>query len=234
MLKKFCPRCGKGTDALFDALCEKCYMDTKEIISVPQNIDVIMCKRCGKSIDRNKWAPNESIDSMIVRAVNASIRPDKDTLVKVDYKPFVLGGKTTVPVTIAAEKTVSDKNIKTSVQANVVILPQVCDSCSRLSGSYYEAIIQIRGSEEKQEELLELVKAKVNQYKDSNQYSFITKTVKMKCGTDVYIGSSKAAQKIEQEAKKAYNVSTKITASIHGMKDGKEIIRLTVLLRACD
>lgn len=234
MLKKFCPRCGKGTDELFDGLCEQCYKDTKEIISVPQNIDVIMCKRCGKSIERNKWASNESIDSMIVRAVNSCVRPDNGTLMKVDYKPFVLGGKTTVPVTITAEKEVSEKNIKKSVQANVVILPQVCDSCSRLSGSYYEAIVQIRGPEEMQGKLLELVKAKVNQYKDSNQYSFITKTVKMKCGTDVYLGSSKAAQKIEQEAKKAYNVSTKITASIHGMKDGKEIIRLTVLLRACD
>lgn len=234
MLKKFCPRCGKGTDALFDGLCEQCYIETGKIISVPQNIDVIMCKRCGKSIERNRWVPNESLDSMVFRAVNSSVQPDKDTKMSVDYKPFVVGGKTTVPVTIIAEKSVGGKNVEKSVQTNVVILPQVCDSCSRLSGSYYEAIIQIRGPKEMREELLEMVKRKVNKYKDSNQYSFITKTAELKGGTDVYIGSAKAAQKIEQDAKKVYHVSTKITASIHGMKDGKEIRRLTVLLRACD
>ncbi len=234
MLKKFCPLCGKGTDTLFDGLCEQCYVETGKIISVPQNIDVIMCKRCGKSIERNRWVPNESTDSMVLRAINSNVCPDKDTKMGVDYKPFIVGGKTTVPVTITAEKNIGENKITRKIQADVVILPQVCDSCSRLSGSYYEAIIQLRGPKEMREELLEMVKRKVNKYKDSNQYSFITKTVEMKGGTDVYIGSAKAAQKIEQEAKKVYHVSTKITASIHGMKDGKEIRRLTVLLRACD
>ena len=234
MLKKFCPRCGKGTDTLFEGLCEDCFTETKKILSVPQSIEVIMCKRCGKSVNRNKWVPNESIDSMISRAINSNIHPDSETKMSVDYKPFVVAGKTTLPVTITAEKNIGESKIIRKIPTDVVILPQVCDSCSRLSGSYYEAIIQIRGPKEMQDELIKMVKSKVNQYKDSNQYSFITKTVALKGGTDLYVGSAKAAQKIEQEAKKLYNVSTKITASIHGMKDGKELRRLTVLLRACD
>ncbi len=55
-----------------------------------------------------------------------------------------------------------------------------------------------------------------------------------KGGIDVYLGSSKIAGKIEQESKRIYKVTSKITHSVCGMKDGRTLNRITILLRISD
>ncbi|MFH1126589.1 MAG: NMD3-related protein [archaeon] len=233
MLKKFCPRCAKETNDLFEGLCSDCYLEKKKIADVPQNVRVLLC-RCGRSNEKKKWVSNPSIEVMIERVVGASVVKDKDVSVKIKYEPFMINGKTVVPVTVLAEKNIDGRLIEKGAVTNLVIVPQSCENCSRLSGGYYEAVIQIRAPKNMQDQILILIKDKVNQYKDADMFSFITQVQASKDGTDVYLGSAKIAQKVEQETKRIYNVTTKITHSIQGVKDGKEIKRMTVLLRASD
>lgn len=221
------------TNDLFEGLCGDCYLETKKIVDVPQNMKILLC-RCGRSNEKKRWVSNPSIEAMIERVVGANVVKDKDVSVKLKYEPFIINGKTVVPVTVLGEKQIDGRQIEKGVVTNLVIIPQSCESCSRLSGGYYEAVIQVRGPKNMQDEILKLIKDKVNQYKDADMFSFITQVQVSREGTDVYLGSAKIAQKVEQETKRIYNVTTKITHSIQGVKDGKEIKRMTVLLRASD
>ncbi len=233
MLRKFCPRCAKETDELFEGLCRDCYLETKKFVEVPQNISVLVC-RCGRSNEKKKWVQNVSVEEMIERVVMSNVRKDKDTDVRLEYEPFGINGKTLVPVCVVARRVVGGREIEKSAQVVFTIIPQTCDVCSRVSGGYYEAIIQIRGAKHKQNQVLELVKRIVGQYKDTDKFSFITQVQDSKVGVDVYLGSSKIAGKIEQESKRIYNVASKITHSVCGMKDGRALNRITILLRISD
>lgn len=233
MLRKFCPRCAKETDELFEGLCRDCYLETAKFVEVPQNISVLVC-RCGRSNEKKRWVQNASVEEMIERVVTSSIKKDKSTDVRLEYEPFEVNGKTKVPVNVVARKIVGGREIEKCAHVVFTIIPQTCDVCSRISGGYYEAIIQIRGSRYRQEQVLELVERIVGQYKDTDKFSFITQVQDSKGGIDVYLGSSKIAGKIEQESKRIYNVASKITHSVFGMKDGRTLNRITILLRISD
>ena len=233
MLRKFCPKCAKETDDLFEGLCRDCYLETAKFVEVPQNISVLVC-RCGRSNEKKKWVQNISIEEMIDRVVTSSVKMDKDTDVRLEYEPFEVNGKTKVPVCVVARRVVGDREIEKSAQVVFTIIPQTCDVCSRVSGGYYEAIIQIRGAKYKQEQVLVLVKRIVAQFAGSDKFSFITQVQNSKGGIDVYLGSSKIAGKIEQESKRIYKVTSKITHSVCGVKDGRELNRITILLRISD
>ena len=233
MLRKFCPRCAKEIDELFGGLCRECYLETVKFVEVPQSISLLVC-RCGRSNEKKKWVQNVSVEEMIERIVTLNVKKDRKTMIKVEYEPFVLNGKTRVPVTICCERVVDGNVIVKHAMTELVLVPRTCDVCSRVSGGYYEAIIQIRGVKYKQEQLLGLVERIVNRYKDTDKFSFITQVQNSKAGIDVYLGSSKIAGKIEQESKRIYKVTSKITHSVCGVKDGRELNRITILLRISD
>ncbi len=233
MLRKFCPKCAKETDVLFEGLCKDCYLESAKFVEVPQNMTVLVC-RCGRSNEKKKWVQNVSLEEMIDRIVTSGVKKDKDTDVRIEYEPFEVNGKTKVPVCVVARRVVGGREIEKSAQVVFTIIPQTCDVCSRVSGGYYEAIIQIRGSRYRQEQVLELVERIVGQYKDTDKFSFITQVQDSKGGIDVYLGSSKIAGKIEQESKRIYKVTSKITHSVCGMKDGRALNRITILLRISD
>ncbi len=233
MLKKFCPRCAKDTDELLEGVCADCYVKTKKFMDAPQIVSVLVCA-CGRSNEKKKWVQNASIEEMVERVVLSNLKKDKDTAVRIEYEPFAICGKTRVPVTVAAERQVSGRTVSKKAAVELVIVPQTCDVCSRVSGGYYEAILQIRGAKYRQEQMLALVKRMVAHYADADKYSFITQVLASKEGVDVYLGSSKVAQKIQQETKRIYNVASKVTHSVCGMRDGKVLTRMTILLKASD
>ncbi|MEA3343349.1 MAG: NMD3-related protein [archaeon] len=233
MLKKFCPRCAKETDELLEGVCADCYVETKKFVEAPQIVSVLVCA-CGRSNEKKKWVQNASIEEMVERVILSNLKKDKDTAVRIEYEPFTICGKTRVPVTVVAERQVGGKRVAKSVGVELMIIPHTCDVCSRVSGGYYEAILQIRGPKYRQEQMLALVKRMVARYGETDKYSFITQILACKDGVDVYLGSSKVAQKIRQETKRIYNVASKVTHSVCGMRDGKALKRVTILLKASD
>ncbi len=233
MLKKFCPRCAKETDELLEGVCADCYVKTKKFVDTPPNVSVLVCA-CGRSNEKKKWVQNASIEEMVERVILSNLGKDKDTAVRIEYEPFRICGKTRVPVTVVAERQVGGRTVAKSAAVELMIIPQTCDVCSRVSGGYYEAILQIRGPKYRQEQMLALVKRMVAQYGDTDKYSFITQILACKDGVDVYLGSSKVAQKIQQETKRIYNVASKVTHSVCGTRDGKVLTRMTILLKASD
>jgi nonsense-mediated mRNA decay protein 3 len=59
----------------------------------------------------------------------------------------------------------------------------------------------------------------------------VTKEDERKFGTDLYLTNKKQLSGILAEVKKKFKVEVKISNTLYGRKDGKEVYRITALVR---
>ena len=111
---------------------------------------------------------------------------------------------------IEAERFVRlDKNVTT------------CPRCSRISGGYFEAIIQLRGDPKK------VAKSAESIMKRLEKLTFISKTEEKEEGIDIYAGDSKAVVGLMGEL----GLRTLISKKLVGQDEGKQLYRTTFLVR---
>lgn len=91
---------------------------------------------------------------------------------------------------------------------------------------YYEAILQLRPVSEK---VLDFVLKKINARKDV----FISKTVELKTGINLYLSSKKFAMALGKMLKKSFKADIKLSRSLFSIskKTGKRLWRVTVCAR---
>jgi NMD protein affecting ribosome stability and mRNA decay len=98
---------------------------------------------------------------------------------------------------------------------------QTCQRCERISGGYYEAIAQLRGSGERINNLIK----KITKYVERRE-GFITKIEIVENGKDVYVSD----KLIMNEFFKDYDLKPKRSFRLYGMKRGKKLFRNTYSL----
>jgi nonsense-mediated mRNA decay protein 3 len=114
---------------------------------------------------------------------------------------------------------------------------ETCDACSRLAGGYYEAIIQLRGTnrtptEEELQQYTEIIQTLLERInKKGDRLAFINKIAKLKEGVDFYLGSNKAAKHICQKITTEHAATLTESPSLVGRKDGVDVYRMTYALR---
>lgn len=63
---KFCPKCGKQTDELFNSLCEDCFKRAIKLIE-PAGISQSICKTCGCYFKGNERTSIEAVLTDTIR-----------------------------------------------------------------------------------------------------------------------------------------------------------------------
>lgn len=217
-MKKFCPSCGKRTDRLTENLCFRCFSRNLKIMKIPRVINVKLC-RCNRLLNKGKWIFFKSFDELIEHAVYKNIKIFKGTFVSIDYKKGDIN-KTVTPLELKGELNFDGRKLIEHGHTELRLFPKLCVGCSRISGGYYEAIIQLRTNRNKK--IQEFIDDKIKSFNKNDWLSFITKTEKIGKGMDIYIGSKKTAIKIVNEARKIYNLKIKKSYKLKGMKDGKK------------
>ncbi len=228
-LMRFCPSCGTTTEELFEGLCRKCFLEHIELIQAAKRVQFGICYDCGRVRLNKFWQSFGSKNELVRNMVTRHSRALRGAELDIHYDDFTVKGKTEVPVTLTAEFESNSKKISKSKEMLLVILPEICPDCSRLRGGYYEGIIQLRGIN--QEKMQDYIEKAFSKFDKSEPNAFISKTEKLSEGVDLYIGSRTAGIKVSSEIRKIYNVDCTITNKIHGMRQGKEIKRTTILLR---
>ena len=194
-MKFRCPICGKEIEKL--GVCDNC----KKIKLTKRRNYIEVCKKCGRIHYKQGFQyvdlkfPLKNIYKEKVEIVDYEILENKIKL-KVKYE----------------NKVIEDEiNIKYSV----------CKDCIRKDSHYYESIIQLRTSNNR--ELLEFIKDFVENI--NMPRNFISKIEDRKEGIDIYLGSKKIAKKITRILKKE-NYKIKSSFSLWGKnKEGKELYR---------
>ena len=208
---KFCFVCGKKTDDLVKGYCEECYNKEFNLVEVPKELSFVVCSKCGRIKYKNKME-DINVDEILRdkvkilgRDVNLRIKVNED--MRVVARGFLKGAK------------------KPKEEEYVIRLKPktiVCRDCSRRTGNYVEAIIQLRGRTEKAMDLIEDRIIKENQ---------TFKVEKVKNGLDISLADKNFANRLTTELKKKFKALIKKNYKLVTRKKGKDIYRSVILVK---
>ncbi len=208
---KFCFLCGKETNDLVKGYCEDCYNKEFKLVEVPEQLTFTICSRCGRIKHRNNW---EDIDvgellkdKIKVLGRNVSIRIKKNDVLHLAVKGYFN----------------NSKKMKKE-EYDIVLKPRkkVCLDCTKRSGGYVEAIIQLRGNTTEAMDFIDDRIIKENQ-------TFKVETVKN--GLDIYLANKNFAERVTNEVRRKFNARIKKNYKLVTRKKGKDIYRSVMLVR---
>lgn len=203
-----CPRCGaaEGTKRFVGPFCIDCYQFN---IKVPDKVELQQCKRCQALLLRGRW-------------IEYSERKIKD-YVESKFKGEFTGSeflqhenKAKFTIERDGATVVIDKEIPFKLNNDI------CPECNKKAGGYFEAIIQLRGNDDR---IIKYTKIFEERLEESG--TFITKILDLKEGRDIYVGSTKATLSILKELGLTHTISSKLA----GQKQGKRLYRTSFAIR---
>ena len=234
-MNKFCPECGEietKSQLLVRGLCRACFLKRNGMLEMYKGLEIIICPSCQSYLYRNKWCPKISvIDEVNIKMIIKDMLDEKIKLregVKITNKGItILGINETNPKKINVQLTLNGSiqgiKSKEDYTLGITITKSVCNACKKKNSSYYEAKIQIRP---KDNLILKLVMDYIRAYN-----IIVTKEDVRKFGIDLYLTNKKQLSGILTEVKKKFKVEVKISNTLYGRKDGKEVYRTTALVR---
>lgn len=231
----FCVECGKEGKT-YNGLCADCYLSRGSFVNLPKTLDVPVCGECLSVRIGKKWHNALTLEEAVQLSIEKAIEKSREVdglsisvnLIEHDPRNYL--------ATTDVKFTVGDLSAERRCQIEVRLKKETCNRCGRRAGHYYEAIIQIRGSErssrqEVLERARELVHSRVEAISHKSRDIFISKEERQHGGYDIYLSSGSVAKMIARELTKMHGASSKSSASVAGMRDGKELRRMTYLVR---
>lgn len=151
-----CPKCGKTpkeTGAFIEGFCPSCYFNQHSLISLHHTPKVKVCPRCeaywssGQWIERGNRTTEEHLYNMTCDILDPLFTPPQPATFEIQIldkpeSPISKVKKIRVEVTAHAQKTTFTE----SKTISLLISSELCDTCKRVSGGYFEGVLQVRAS----------------------------------------------------------------------------------------
>ena len=142
--------------------------------------------------------------------------------------------------TLVGHARVSFRGIERNVElaVDVRLVSRSCPECSRKSGRYYTAIVQLRGPSERLIEKSRDLRARLDRrwtelLRDTRpdwQRAMSWREERPE-GWDVYFTETLAARSVARLAKQKFGIRPVESATLFGRKDGRDVYRVTFCLR---
>ncbi|MGI0071747.1 MAG: NMD3-related protein [Thermoplasmata archaeon] len=238
MEEEFCVVCGATGRPLTDGVCAECAADRTALVSAPDRAVIVICPHCGSRKAGAKWE-------------RAGASP---LLTAEDLAPFLAVHPEVGLRRVRWEETAATATVRELVgtaevvfrgAAREVRVPlsvrtehQTCPDCSRKSGRYYTAVLQLRGGLERATEKspalharLEGTWAQLLQECRPDWRKAMSWQEELPEGYDVFFTETLAARSVARVAKQRFRATVKESATLFGRKNGQEIYRVTFCLR---
>ena len=231
----FCVECGKEGKIFRDGSCLECYLKTHNFTEGPETIELTICPHCNSYKFKNSWY-SEHIGDILRRIVKSNFKISKE-LDKLDINTVCKDTKDGLNCNVFISGFLDDIEILEEHNVNFHFNKVVCDICSKRFGGYHEAIVQIRAENRKlKEEELKQVEISINGLVEDIQAKgdrslFISDIAEAHGGLDYYISEKSAGLVIAKKIQEQFGGEIKQSSKNVGMKDGKQIYRMTYLIR---
>jgi nonsense-mediated mRNA decay protein 3 len=236
---EFCVVCGATGRSLVDGVCAPCASERTELVRIPKRVNVTLCPSCGARRVGQAWeragaSPllgSEDLARFLVVHPEVGIR-------KVEWEE-------TASTATVLEYTAHVRVVFRGV-ARTVGLPfsarvehRTCPDCSRRSGRYFTAILQLRGPEHaRPAEKPPALRARLDQQWERiwqearpDWRKALSWREELPEGWDCYFTDTLAARGVARLAKQKFGATLKESASLFGRKDGRDVYRVTFCLR---
>jgi nonsense-mediated mRNA decay protein 3 len=232
----FCPRCGAPTEE--EGLCPACRVaDTRWMICEPR-VTAVSCPTC-ESLKRGKtWSDlrverEDLIGELALSAVtlHEDVKNPRST---VRHEEMT---QNRTACTIDIDATLYSIPVHGTCQTEIAWQRETCDRCGRISGGYYEGVVQVRATDRKINGYEREVAASIaNQAEEALQeagdrLSFVSSIDESRDGVDIVVGSQHLGQTISQMITGALGGRYTTHPKLVGEKDGKALYRVTYSIR---
>ncbi|MFA4823924.1 MAG: 60S ribosomal export protein NMD3 [Methanoregula sp.] len=233
---RFCPKCGKPTEN--EGLCNECQVVSTKWFTFDRRALSTHCPSCGAIKIGNTWT-----DSSKERADLAPDLARSAVHLHPDIKKPVID-VTVVDMTVNRSRAylvirgeLYKKSVEEKCTVELVWHKEQCDRCNRISGSYYEGVVQVRAEgriPSKYE--IQMASSIAQQVEDDLQaggerLSFINDMNEIHDGLDIIIGSQHIGvlicKAIIAQLGGRYTTHPKLV----GEKSGRQLFRITYALR---
>ena len=205
----FCHSCGRKTKEM--GLCIECFL--KKVPIKVNEIQIPVCA-CGRYSYEANWI--QGIERSLEKIVKENIVASPDitiTEVKVDKPVF---GEKWIRIGITYKGIYKGVEFTEALEKDIRKTKISCPVCSRITSSYYEAVVQFR------------IPVNARKVLDGE---FVTRTEKVPGGFDAYVTSAGYARKLGKDfSKKGYIV--KKSAKLVGKKNGEDLYRTFISIKS--
>jgi nonsense-mediated mRNA decay protein 3 len=232
----FCPKCGRPSDT--DGLCQQCRIGSTPWFTCDNRVKNIQCPSCGATKQINTWTDTErgryELGPELAKTA-VHFHPDlKKPVIEVRVDDVTVNRSR---ATMVVRGILYKEPVEATCTVEIVWEKEQCDRCNRISGSYYEGIVQVR-AEGRIPSTFEIQTSLsiAQQIEDTLQaggerLSFISEMNEIHDGLDIIIGSQhiglQIAQGIVAQLGGRYSSHPKLV----GEKKGRQIYRITYLVR---
>lgn len=235
---EFCVLCGRTGLPLTDGVCAECEGSRRTLVSTRPHATVTVCPTCGAREVGKHWERAGSAALLGSADLVAFLVLDDEVAVRrVEWRET---GSNPMLKQIHGEVHVRFRGLERVVPVDFTtkIVHRTCPDCSRRSGHYYTALIQLRGPEngsrrkapELRQRLAEIWDATLPGARADwrDRYSW---TEQRPEGWDHYFTETLAARGVARLLKERFGAELKESATLHGRKDGQDLYRVTFAVR---
>ena len=227
---KFCPKCGKQTDEFFESMCKDCFKQGITLLVPERLVSVSVCPHCGgffKGEERTSIEP--AVETAVRKAIRKKYGPETPVEIA-GLRVELAENKRSAHVSITVKAEISGVEIEETGEFTAALKRAICERCSRIAGGYYAAIVQIR-AEVRIPTDEELALAENIAHASLGESDFVSKEQMLKEGLDIYVSSAEYGRRISRTVVKEVGGSFYESKKLYGRKDGREIYRVTFLVR---
>jgi nonsense-mediated mRNA decay protein 3 len=235
---EFCVVCGATDRPLVDGVCAECAADRTTLLSAPKRAVVTVCPHCGAREVSAHWE----------RAGSSPVLTSEDLTPFLEVPPEVgvrrvQWDETSVTATVrefVGRARVRFRGIERDVEVplSVRTVHKSCPECSRRSGRYYTATLQLRGPAEGRPEKAIPLRARLE-----GEWTRLVREMRpdwrkavswreeLPEGWNCFFTDTLAARAVAKLAKQKFGASVKESSSLVGRKNGQDLYRVTFCLR---
>lgn len=231
----FCVECGEEGE-LIGPLCPKCHSKRHVKASLPEHIDLTLCSHCNAFLIGGVWKEAGSVREAAEEAVRLALSLSnevnlEDIRVQLDERD-----EHAFEARVALKVSSHGHSFERDAVTVIRLKHGSCKECSKQMGSYYEAILQIRGDRQALDETTEarvrgLVEARIGAMRAESRAAFVTKVERVRGGLDYYLGAVRSGRLIARELQDTFCAEYKESSSLWGQREGKDVYRVTFLVR---
>lgn len=231
----FCVECGRE-DELIGSVCRECYAKKHAQASLPDHVDLTLCAHCSSMLTNRGWEDVGSIREAAQIAIEQALVASKDAKVSDTRVQLMEKDERNLEAKVSTVLTAHGREFERELRTIIRLKRGSCDECSKQQGMYYEAILQVRGPERSLPErtasgVERLVRERVGAMRKASREVFLSKVDRVRGGLDFYFSTIPVARSVAKELQDMLCAEYKESSSLWGRKDGKDIYRMTFMVR---
>ncbi|MDP6156313.1 MAG: 60S ribosomal export protein NMD3 [Candidatus Thermoplasmatota archaeon] len=231
----FCVNCGTE-GMLFESLCATCYSRRGNLAKIVPSISITLCTRCNSFLEKKRWDHYNDLDELIESRLMSVLEVDSNLTIGNIELSHRINDEHNRDMNIQLSGCVGDESVEVNLPFRVHLKRGVCEKCSRIAGKYYESILQVRGEgfpldKSTLETVIRMVEGEIDRTSKKDRGSFISDEIEIHSGLDFYLGRIADGRNIAKTLSMRFGSRITESSSLIGRKEGKDVYRVTYLVR---